>query len=78
MWTDFRILEHQNKTSYYKPGNETPVDYLSREELKLKRKTNNNPVVLNSTWKPNLFIGKYYSENKNKLTILHTRFNPFL
>lgn len=58
MWTDFQILEFNNKTH---PGNGIAmIDTLTLDEIKASRKTDNNPGILNSIWKPNLFMGKNY------------------
>lgn len=58
MWTDFQILQFHNNTH---PGNGiAQIDTLTKEEIKLKRKTDNDPAVLKSIWKPNLFMGNYY------------------
>lgn len=56
MWTDFQILGFNNRTH---PGNGIPViDTLTMDEIKATRITDNNPGILNSIWKPNLFMGK--------------------
>lgn len=60
MWTDFQILEFNNKTH---PGNGIPmIETLTRDEIKAKRKIDNNPGILMSIWKPNLFMGNVVAE----------------
>lgn len=56
MWTDFQILQFHNNTH---PGNGiVMIDTLTPAEIKLRRKTDNDPALLQSIWKPNLFMGK--------------------
>ena len=64
-WTDFKIMNHyqHNLTNYNENQKTTPrsrlkVDEFSPEEFLAKRKTLNNPNILDRIWKPNLFIGK--------------------
>lgn len=55
MWTDFRILKNNNKTH---PGNgKSLIETLTHDEIKKMRKVNNDPAMLDSIWRPNLFIG---------------------
>lgn len=53
IWIDYRLI--QNNTH---PGsNTTPYDDLSIEAKRAKRRTINNPDVMATIWKPNIFIG---------------------
>lgn len=61
MWTDFQILAFHNNTH---PGNGIPlIDALTNDEIKSNRLTDNNPALLQSIWKPNLFMGNHSIEN---------------
>ena len=61
MWTDYRIMYFNNKSGLHTAGKGTglpTIENMTKEEVRAKRITLNNPYILDKVWKPNLFMGE--------------------
>jgi len=57
-WTDYKVLDYRLNNTLEDGKTGKPIEDMTRAEINDKKRIINDPAILSSIWKPNIFFGK--------------------